>query len=82
MGAEDWAERAVFEPARVELLKRRIRDGIIVGGPVAANVGGPIWISGQREIEAGRHLMAQAPVRAVDISGPHRRAHALLPEKC
>src|ERR1039458_4356304 len=42
MGAEDRTERAVLEPAHVELLKRGIGERIVVGRPIATDVCGPI----------------------------------------
>src|ERR1019366_4208124 len=70
MSAEDGTEGAVLKPARVELLESGIGERVVVGRPVSANVGGPIWIPRQREIETGRDLVAQGPVGAVDVSRP------------
>src|SRR5271168_4778919 len=81
MSAEDGAECAVLEPARVKLLKRRVRKRIIVRRPIASDVGGPVWVTGKGKIEAGGNLMAQTPVSAVDVSRPYGGAHALLPKK-
>src|ERR1039458_2516368 len=81
VGAEDGAEGAVLEPARVELLESGIGERIIVGRPVSANIGGPIWSPGQGEIETGRNLVAQAPVGAVDVSRPDGGTDALLAQK-
>src|ERR1022692_619718 len=78
VGAKDREERAVLEPARVKLLERGIGERVVVGRPVATNVGGPIWSPGQGEIETGRDLVAQAPVGAVDVSRPDGGADALL----
>ena len=81
VGAEDGAEHAVLEPACVEFLERGIGEWILVRRPIAADVGGPIWISRQREIETSGNLVAQSPVGAVDISRPDGSAYALLAEK-
>ena len=78
VGAEDRAECAVLEPARVKLLIAG-REGVrVVERVVAADVRGPVGIAGEREVEARGHLAAQCPPTAVHIAGPHRGAVALL----
>ena len=81
VGAEDGTERAVLEPACVEFLERGIGDWVFVRRPIAADVSGPIWIPGQREIETGGNLVAQAPIGAVDVSRPDGGTNALLAER-
>src|SRR5277367_3934619 len=81
VGAEDGTKRAVLEPTRVQFLIRGIGERVVVGRPVSAYVGGPIWRPGKGEIETGGDLVAQAPIGAVDVSRPDSGADALLAQE-
>ena len=79
--SEDGTERAVFKPARVEFLECGVCERIVMRRPVTANVGGPIRITRQSEIETCRDLVVQAPIGAVDITRPDGGTNALLAEE-
>src|SRR5260370_20467567 len=78
MRAEYRTEYSELKPARVKLLVYRVIGRSIVGLPVPSDIGCPIWVAGKREVQTGRHLMAQTPICAVNIARPDGRPNPLL----
>ena len=68
--AEDGAEGAHLEPARVEL--RRLRDGM----EEAADVRAPVGDAGQAGVQAERDLRLQRREVVVDVAGPASRSRS------
>src|SRR5262249_51099680 len=73
VGAEDWAERAELEPARVELA----RLGHRVEEP--ADVGAPVRYAREPRVQAERDLRVQRREVVVDVARPRDGAEALHP---
>src|SRR5262249_19150183 len=71
--AEDRAERAELEPARVELA------GLGHGMKEAAHVGAPVRDAREPRVEPERHLCLERRKVVVDVAGPARGAEALHP---
>src|ERR1017187_2035551 len=81
MRTEDRTKNAELKPARIEFLVHRVIGRSIIRLPIPANVSCPVWISRKREVQARGHLVAQSPIRAVDIARPDGCPHALLAQK-
>ena len=81
VSAENRTKYSILEPSRVEFLEFWIFNRIVVRRPIASDVRCPIRIAREREVQPGGHLMAQTPIRAIDVARPHRRSHSLLAEE-
>src|SRR6185312_14787518 len=82
MQPEDWAERAVLEPACVQLAPfvervaaHRFRQARV--HRVAARIARPVRRAGNRKAETGGNLFAERLERRGDVAGPRDRGIAL-----
>ena len=84
MTAEYGTEQSVLHPAHVEFLELRIARSralalrVIAIAEEAADVGIEVRIARQREVQSGRHLLAQHVPRRGHVATPHVRAIVLL----
>src|SRR5207248_3726166 len=82
MRAKNRAEGSELEPAGIQFLILRVSWKAFTRLPIASDIGCPVRISGQREIQSTCHLMAQSPIGAVDIARPDCSSNSLLAQKC
>src|SRR6185437_7558101 len=68
MRAKNRAEGSVLEPACIEFLEFRVLHRVVMRRPIPANIGCPIGVSGEREVQPCRHLVAQPPIGAIDVT--------------
>src|ERR1035437_6542589 len=79
--AEDRTECSELAPARIEFLVCGLFDNAGKGRPVASDIGCPIRIAAESEIQPGGNLTRERPIAGVHVARPHCCADALLAEK-